>query len=216
MDLVAHCLPTEDGALSGVWLALAGPCDVPGTMVARAGQISLGVRFRIGWGGACLRVDPAALRNRVLVGREVVRQTGIDADSILKAPTVPDLRDALVAAVRAASARARPGAGHARAMAAIEVVQAAPPEARLQSAQDGVASRTLRRDVLAAAGLPLRCLAGIVRFQRAMRLLKAGDVDTLGALAFEAGFSDQAHMTREFRRFGGFTPSLPREAPIVG
>lgn len=216
MDLVAHCLPAEDGALTRVWLALAGPADRPGTLTATAGQVSVGVRFRMGWGGACLGVDPATLRNRVVVGREVVRRTGVCAESILGATTVPALRDALVAAVHALTGRARPGPAHARALAAIAEMQAAPAGERQRRVRHDAAPRTLRRDVLAAAGLPLRSLAGILRFQRAMRLLKAGEMRSLGELALEAGFSDQAHMTREFRRFGGFTPSLPQAAPIVG
>lgn len=216
MDLVAHGLPAEDGALIRVWLALAGPADQPGTLSAVAGQVSVGVRFRIGWGGTCLGVDPATLRNRVLVGREVVRRTGLRAEPILGATSVPALRAALVAAVQEMNGRARPGPAHARAMAAIDAMQAASPDERQGRAEHDAAPRTLRRDVVAAAGLPLRSLAGILRFQRAMRLWKAGEVVTLGELALEAGFSDHAHMTREFRRFGGFTPSLPQPAPIVG
>lgn len=216
MDLVAHCLPTENGGLTRVWLALAGPADRPGQFAATAGQVSVGVRFRIGWGGTCLGVGPAALRNRVLVGRDVARATGVRTESMLGATTVPALRAALVATVHELTARARPAPSHARALAAIDELQAAPQRARQGRPGHDAAPRTLRRDVLAAAGLPLRSLAGILRFQRAMRLLKTGAVGTLGELALEAGFSDQAHMTREFRRFGGFTPSLPQAAPIVG
>lgn len=216
MDLVAHCLPAEDGVLTRVWLALAGPADQPGTLNAIVGQVSVGVRFCIGWGGLCLGVQLAMLRNRVMVGRDVVRQTGVRAEPILEATTVTALRDALVNAVHVITNRARPGPTHERAVAAIAEMQAAPPGERRGWVRHDAAPRTLRRDVLAAAGLPLRSLAGILRFQRAMRLLKAGEMRSLGELALEAGFSDQAHMTREFRRFGGFTPSLPQAAPIVG
>lgn len=65
-----------------------------------------------------------------------------------------------------------------------------------------------------AAGYPLRTLSGVLRFQRAMELLDTG-VGTLSDVAMAAGYADQAHMTREFRRFGGFTPAAPAPAPLV-
>jgi AraC-like DNA-binding protein len=45
----------------------------------------------------------------------------------------------------------------------------------------------------------------VLRFQRAIRL--APQIDSLGLLAAEAGYADQAHLTRECRRLAGITPS---------
>jgi AraC-like DNA-binding protein len=47
------------------------------------------------------------------------------------------------------------------------------------------------------------------RFQRFLALARARDQGqpNLGILAAEAGYADQAHLTREFRRLAGRTPS---------
>ena len=38
---------------------------------------------------------------------------------------------------------------------------------------------------------------------------------TTAAAAYEAGYADQSHMTRAFRRFGGFTPANMVEVTLV-
>lgn len=172
MDLLAHCTVRADGKIGSVWLVIAGPADRPVLVDIRPGSVVLGVRFHIGWGGACLGVH------------------------------------ALVT-------RAKAGPAHGRALEAIERMKA---QARTgderRDAWSASSSRTLRRDVAAVAGLPLRTLAGILRFQRAMALLDAGAA-SLTEVALAAGYADQAHMTRAFRRFGGFTPASPEPAPLV-
>ena len=213
MDLVAHCTLTPQKHIAAVWLAVAGPADEPARVAAGADRMSFGVRFRIGWGGACLGVEPATLRNRVVVGRDAERLLGAPAQVLLGARSLQELREALVHAAGMIGSRPRqPTVGQARALQAISSLQhgSGPLRGAVQST-----GRTLRRDVLAAAGLPLRSLAGILRFQRAMAMLHAGTADSLCELALAAGYSDQAHMTREFRRFGGFTPALPQAAPII-
>lgn len=215
MDLVVHGRLDARDRLVAVQLALAGPADRPGLVAARVDTAIFGVRFRIGWGGACLGVRPEALRNAVLVGREVEQLLGASAQPLWRARTLEALQAALVQAVAAMTARAPCTAGHGPALRAIEALQQRAPGGPGSGAVAGQA-RTLRRHVVAVAGLPLRTLAGILRFQRAMAMLNAGAWPTLGELALEAGYADQAHMTRAFRRFGGFTPALPSAAPVVG
>ncbi|MBA3300432.1 MAG: helix-turn-helix transcriptional regulator [Thermoleophilaceae bacterium] len=47
-------------------------------------------------------------------------------------------------------------------------------------------------------------IAGILRFDRASRMLRGGAAPA--DVAFDCGYSDQAHLTREFRRYAGRTP----------
>lgn len=56
-------------------------------------------------------------------------------------------------------------------------------------------------------GIGPKLLGRILRFQRASRLLTVGYPHGLGSLAAYCGFSDQAHMIREFRAFSGTTPA---------
>ncbi|TIM81650.1 MAG: AraC family transcriptional regulator, partial [Mesorhizobium sp.] len=47
----------------------------------------------------------------------------------------------------------------------------------------------------------------ILRFQRFLNLARQSAEPRLVDLAFEAGYSDQAHLTREVRRLSGFSPA---------
>ena len=63
-----------------------------------------------------------------------------------------------------------------------------------------------RRDV----GMGPKAVARVLRFQRALRLLRAGR--GLADVAYDCGFADQPHLNREFRALGG---STPREVTFV-
>ena len=70
----------------------------------------------------------------------------------------------------------------------------------------GCTSRTLRNATVAEAGLAPKHLARIVRIRYALELLVSAGVP-LSAAAASSAFSDQAHMTREFRELLGEPPS---------
>ncbi len=220
MDLVAHAALDGDagGPITRITLAIAGPADRPSTVSHRAPVWSVGVRFQLGWGGACLGLDPATLVNKVLTGPAAEQALGSLAAPLLAATDTHALQGALADAAVALALRAghRNGPSQARALAALRWLRQHPgaPLHTLCGAL-AVPERTLRRDMLAAVGLPLRSLAGILRFQRAMALVQTGALPSLAHLAHEAGYADQAHMTRQFRKLGGFTPALPQAVPVV-
>jgi AraC-like DNA-binding protein len=54
-------------------------------------------------------------------------------------------------------------------------------------------------------GMPPKALARLLRFERAVKRLRAGD--DLADLALDAGYYDQAHFNRDFRAFAGTTPT---------
>jgi len=107
-------------------------------------------------------------------------------------------------------------AGEGLSQAADEILVAlVAPGASVESvaADLGVSKRTLQRQ-LKQLGLPApdywRLLA---RARRAAGLLASGL--TLPEIADLCGFSDQAHMTRDFRSWFGGTPAQLRRAPLI-
>ncbi len=63
-----------------------------------------------------------------------------------------------------------------------------------------------------AVGLTPKRYCGIRRFRRALARLVANPSVALSAAAVDEGYSDQAHFTREFRRFAGMPPGAYRRA----
>ncbi len=55
-------------------------------------------------------------------------------------------------------------------------------------------------------GLPPKTAARILRFNRAVDLLRAHRANGLAELAFECGYYDQSHLNRDFRAFAGTSP----------
>jgi AraC-like DNA-binding protein len=56
----------------------------------------------------------------------------------------------------------------------------------------------------------------LMRFQTLLATLRSQPSSTLTDLALESGYSDQAHMSREFREFAGITPTQYRvQSPII-
>ncbi|RVX43630.1 AraC family transcriptional regulator [Nonomuraea polychroma] len=60
-------------------------------------------------------------------------------------------------------------------------------------------------------GLPPKTAARVIRFGRAVRLLRSGT--PIAQVAAECGFYDQAHMNREFRVLGDTTPGQIHPRP---
>jgi transcriptional regulator GlxA family with amidase domain len=70
----------------------------------------------------------------------------------------------------------------------------------------GCTSRTLRSAAVAETGLAPKHLARVARIRHALDLLTSTGV-ALSEAALAAAFSDQAHMSREFRELIGAAPS---------
>ena len=69
----------------------------------------------------------------------------------------------------------------------------------------GVSERQLERRFLARVGVTPQRYVSLRRFQRAVAL--AATAPTLAAAAHQAGYADQSHFNREFRRYTQRAPS---------
>jgi AraC-like DNA-binding protein len=67
--------------------------------------------------------------------------------------------------------------------------------------------RQVERRVRSLTGTSPKQLAGRSRFQKVRDAIWADPSVDLARLAFDAGYADQPHMTREFRRYSGQTPA---------
>jgi len=71
----------------------------------------------------------------------------------------------------------------------------------------GAGGRRVERLFAKNVGLAPKTFLRILRFQRVLAALRAGDNRSFAALAHEGGFYDQAHLINDFRSFAGATPS---------
>jgi AraC-like DNA-binding protein len=192
---------------SGVGAFVAGP-DTGPAPGASPGTVLVGVRFRPGAGGAALgvplselldqRVDaadlpavPARLLSGSLPPQEALRRiAGIAAQMVTERPP-----DRLV--LEAARLLGRPGARAERAAERL-----------------AISERQLRRRCQSAAGYGPQTLARVLRFRRFVSRIDTGATD-LAVLAAEAGYADQAHLTRESTRLAGLPPAALARSRLV-
>jgi AraC-like DNA-binding protein len=80
-----------------------------------------------------------------------------------------------------------------------------PSSAAALASELGVGMRTLQRRFIEHVGVSPKQHLRYLRFERARQLLLLRDRRSID-IAMTAGYSDQAHFVREFRRFTGTTP----------
>lgn len=67
--------------------------------------------------------------------------------------------------------------------------------------------RTLERQFKHAAGHTVKDVSGLMRFEQVRNHLWLKPEASLAGLAQELGYADQAHLSREFKRYSGTTPA---------
>lgn len=67
--------------------------------------------------------------------------------------------------------------------------------------------RTLERNFKQSSGHTVKDVSGLMRFEQVRNHLWHDPVTNLTGLAHELGYTDQAHLSREFKRYSGTTPA---------
>jgi len=182
-----------DVVWTGARLVVAGPATGPVLTEVPAGRQAFGVRFRIGAAGAALGLPASELRDR----------------------TVP-LEDVWGAAAPEVEEAALAGGARALAGAILARVEEEPDVAVRAAAAGvpvGLGERQLRRRFVDSVGYGPKTLERVLRFQRFLALARSRA--PLARLAFDAGYADQAHLTRECTRLSGLPPAALLAAGAV-
>ena len=191
---------------------VAGPDTGPVPIRMMAGTILVGVRFRPSAGGPALGVPLSELRD------QRIDLTDLRPGGARGLPGTLDPDKALAAALDVAAsliARGRPDPAVTRAVSLLR-----DPRVRAEdvAAEVGLSVRQLRRRCHAAIGYGPKTLQRVLRFRRFVSRIDAipastvtsrreHDAADLAAIAVEAGYADQAHLTRECGQLAGLTPA---------
>jgi AraC-like DNA-binding protein len=186
---------------SGVGAFVAGPDTGPAPTQWRPGTVFVGARFRPGAGGAALGVPLSELLDQ-----------RVDADDLPGVPRgrlpgslSPEEAMRRVAAIAALMVTERPPDG--LVLEATRLLSRPGARAEPVAAQLGIGERQLRRRCQAAVGYGPRTLNRVLRFRRFVSRIDAGGPLDLAMVAAEAGYADQAHLTRESNELAGLTPA---------
>jgi AraC-like DNA-binding protein len=207
-----------DGCVDLIWgpngPQVAGPDTGPMPVVMSPGDRYAGVRFRPGTVGEVFGVPVEALRDLRVPLAELDVLTEVTTDALLEASAVRpdrtgDTRQAPPMPLELI-AEAMQRALAVRLRATPEPDPAAPViAAALRSGRRvgevawdlGLSERQLHRRSLRSFGYGPKVLQRVVRFQRALRLVRLGVAPAEVAVA--SGYADQSHLANEVRRLAG-------------
>jgi len=203
-----HALPGARPRGDGLWASFflqpahLHVIPIPGTIRAAVGASlrPAGLRLLLRGGAGDLTSAPLISLDALCAGAGAMCERLMDASGPLE--RVALLRQHLhERALRAER-------GHASAEHAVELIEAMHGCVSIHALARacGVTSRTLHSRLLAETGMPPKHLARVARIRRALQLVLKGGVPPSDDAGPADGFSDQAHMCREFRALLGTTP----------
>ena len=201
-----------DGCSDIVWIGEAppivvGPMTQSAVATSDAGTTLVGLRFRPEAGARVLGVPAHEVVDRhVRLDQLWPRQDVNDASERLLQQRAVAAR--IVAAQSLLiSRRTKIGARDSVVEHALSRVTAVERIDRMAT-ELGMSERQLRRRFLTSIGYGPKTFQRILRFQKLLAIAKAHPSKRLDYLALLAGYSVQAHMTREVGQFAGVTPSV--------
>lgn len=183
---------------------ITGPATRAYTVLYKPGDSWLGVRLRPCHGSLLWGKDITDAADKVLRQEE----------ALAVMPTLAKLHrgglseTALASAVEQCSAFSQAYQINEKLMEALDLVHLSAGRLRIENLAElvGCSSRHLNRMFQMAVGLSVKTYGQLVQFHRALSLISNQNMPITTA-ALEAGYTDHAHLSRSFKRFGGFSPS---------
>jgi AraC-like DNA-binding protein len=201
-----------DGCIDIVFInddppVVVGPWTDPFVVRLAAGTKIIGARLHPGRAPSLLGLPSTELRNGSVPLTDVWGTKNERFARISDEPNLPERMSALADALLGRLALASPF--DEVVVASIRWL-ATHPNGRVERLSQwiGISSRHLQRRFLVAVGYGPKTFQSILRFQRLLNLAGgAGAGQRLAELAADAGYADQAHMTREVHRFAKCPPT---------
>ena len=208
VDLIYRLKRDVAGKINSAALLVAGPTDRPATFFPVAGEEFIGVRFAPGWGGLALGVSPVELVATFTGAGELTPRLAQLEESLFSCKSQREATSVLRATAEGWTDEITAKQG---TLNAVRMLRICGGRIRVDQAARhlGISPRSFRRDVKELSGLSPKALTRIFRFRRTLDRISECKELSLGDMALQTGYTDQAHMTREFQRLGGFTPKLP-------
>ncbi|WP_184457879.1 helix-turn-helix domain-containing protein [Rhizobium aethiopicum] len=198
-----------DGYCDLLWidgrLEVAGPDRIAAFPVIRPGATVIGARFAPGAAASWLKTPLSALVGLSVPLADIGRTDTSEFEARLRDCPEPA---AVMLFGRLLEEAARNEEEPARDAAMIfAAADSGRPTSGL-SGKLGMSERQLRRRCHHHFGYGAKTLERIRRFQRFLDLCRRMDAMPLARIALEAGFADQAHMTRDVAELSTLTPAI--------
>jgi AraC-like DNA-binding protein len=202
-----------DGCVDLIWqsgrgVLIAGPDTGPVCLPMPPGTVLAGVRLRPGAAGAALGFPPGALLNQRLDAGELRAGRLAGPAKALGAELPGTLRPAEAIRRLAGIAAQMTASGPPDPLVAEAARRLGRPGSRVRqvAADLGISERQLHRRCCAAVGYGPVLLRRVLRFRRFVSWIDSGQPADLAVLATEAGYADQAHLTRDSAELAGLAP----------
>lgn len=203
-----------DGCADIVWIdrnppIVVGPATRPFTEFLPAGCRIIGARFRPGACSCFLRVPASDLQNQQLNLGELWRK---NLQQLTEEVQAAETTAQSITILQTALLREMPHLlliDHMVQAAIARLLEAPTISIRELSKSLGSCERQFLRRFSASVGYGPKILARVARLQqfRSWAVQTSKKPANLAALAYELGFSDQAHMTREIGALSGLSPA---------
>jgi len=197
-------------------LIIAGPDTESVELETVPNRSIVGLRFRTGQAPAVFGVPASELLNQRVSAREVLGSRSTALSDRLASATTPRAAAALLEQTITSWL---PQAAPSDALVKRAIVVLAAPRADWSvatlAARLGVSERHLRRRFLHAVGYGPKLLERIVRLRRFIHAAWSPGATGLAALAAQAGYADQPHLTRECRDLTALTPAQLLGYPVT-